>query len=130
LRFISRAPHAWLKEQDTLRARPQYFPALDTDGLRDCQIDAISGLDASLTQDRPRALIQMATGVGKTFTTCTFSWRLLKFARARRILFLVDRNNLGDQTLKEYQDHDPPSSGLKLVQSPPPTSSTTFCSTL
>jgi type I restriction enzyme R subunit len=56
----------------------------------------------------------MATGAGKTFTACTFSWRLLKHARARRILFLVDRNNLGDQTLKEYQNYDPPSSGRKF----------------
>jgi type I restriction enzyme R subunit len=58
----------------------------------------------------------MATGAGKTFTACTFSWRLLKHAKARRILFLVDRNNLGDQTLKEYQNYDPPGSGRKFVQ--------------
>jgi type I restriction enzyme R subunit len=56
----------------------------------------------------------MATGAGKTFTACTFSWRLLKFAKAKRILFLVDRNNLGDQTLKEYQNYDPPGSGRKF----------------
>ena len=71
-------------------------------------------LESSLAKDQPRALIQMATGAGKTFTACTFSWRLLKFAGARRILFLVDRNNLGDQTLKEYQNYDPPGSGRKF----------------
>lgn len=53
------------------------MPALDTTGLRDCQIDAVTGLEGSLAQDKPRALIQMATGAGKTFTACTFSWRLL-----------------------------------------------------
>ncbi|HJQ52484.1 MAG TPA: type I restriction-modification enzyme R subunit C-terminal domain-containing protein [Gemmatimonadaceae bacterium] len=108
--------HGWLKEPYTLRARLRHMPPLDTTGLRDCQVDAIHGLEASLAQDKPRALIQMATGAGKTFTACTFSWRLLKYAKARRILFLVDRNNLGDQTLKEYQNYDPPGSGRKFVQ--------------
>jgi len=106
--------HAWLKEQDSLRSRLRQLPPLETAGLRDCQIDAIQGLDASLAADQPRSLIQMATGAGKTFTACTFSWRLLKFAKARRILFLVDRNNLGNQTLKEYQNYDPPGSGRKF----------------
>jgi type I restriction enzyme R subunit len=108
--------HAWLKELDTLRHRLQHMPPLDTAGLRDCQVEAVTGLEASLAKDKPRALIQMATGAGKTFTACTFSWRLLKHAKARRILFLVDRNNLGDQTLKEYQNYDPPGSGRKFVQ--------------
>jgi type I restriction enzyme, R subunit len=108
--------HAWLKEPDTLRKRLQQMPPLDAAGLRECQIDAVNRLEASLAKDKPRALIQMATGAGKTFTACTFSWRLLKFAKARRILFLVDRNNLGDQTLKEYQNYDPPGSGRKFVQ--------------
>ncbi|WP_433971934.1 type I restriction-modification enzyme R subunit C-terminal domain-containing protein [Tunturiibacter lichenicola] len=108
--------HAWLKEEETLRARLQKMPPLDPSGLRDCQVDAVHGLEASLAEDHPRALIQMATGAGKTFTACTFSWRLLKYAKARRILFLVDRNNLGDQTLKEYQNYDPPGSGRKFTQ--------------
>ncbi|MGB0722304.1 MAG: type I restriction-modification enzyme R subunit C-terminal domain-containing protein [Gammaproteobacteria bacterium] len=108
--------HAWLKEETTLRKRLTQFPPLVKDGLRDCQVDAITGLEKSLANDKPRSLIQMATGAGKTFTACTFSWRLLKFAKARRILFLVDRNNLGDQTLKEYQNYDPPGSGHKFSQ--------------
>lgn len=77
--------HTLLKEADTLRGRLRQLPALDTAGLRDCQVDAIFGLEKSLAKDKPRALIQMATGAGKTFTACTFSWRLLKFAGARRI---------------------------------------------
>ncbi len=102
-------------ELDTLtRLGCQALPPLETAGLRDCQVDAIHGLGGSLAKDHPRALIQMATGAGKTFTACTFSWRLLKFAEANRILFLVDRNNLGDQTLKEYQNYDPPGSGRKF----------------
>ncbi|HET8555014.1 MAG TPA: DEAD/DEAH box helicase family protein [Rhodanobacteraceae bacterium] len=108
--------HAWLRDDTTLRQRLQIMPPLVTTGLRDCQIDAIEGLERSLVHDKPRALIQMATGTGKTFTACTFSWRLLKFARAHRILFLVDRNNLGDQTLKEYQNYDPPGAGRKFTQ--------------
>lgn len=100
--------HAWLKAPDTLRTRLRRMPPLDDAGLRRCQVEAISGLETSLADDRSRALIQMATGAGKTFTACNFSWRLLKHARARRILFLVDRNNLGDQTLREYQNFHPP----------------------
>ncbi|HOM11997.1 MAG TPA: type I restriction-modification enzyme R subunit C-terminal domain-containing protein [Rubrivivax sp.] len=106
--------HAWLSEPDTLRQRLRQMPALDKAGLRACQIDAITGLEKSLAEDRPRALIQMATGAGKTFTACNFSWRLLKHARARRILFLVDRNNLGDQTLREYQNFAPPGAAHKF----------------
>jgi type I restriction enzyme R subunit len=106
----------WLSEADTFRGRLKDLPPLDTAGLRDCQVVAVHGLEASLAHDHPRSLIQMATGAGKTFTACTFSWRLLKHAKAKRILFLVDRNNLGDQTLKEYQNYDPPGSGRKFVQ--------------
>ena len=106
--------HAWLKEADTLRGRLRHMPPLDTAGLRDCQIDAVNGLETSLAKDDPRALIQMATGAGKTFTACTFTRRLLKHAKARRILFLVDRTNLGDQTLKEYRNYEPPGSGRKF----------------
>ena len=47
----------------------------------------------------------MATGAGKTFTAATLAYRLLAHADARRILFLVDRNNLGRQTLKEFQGY-------------------------
>jgi type I restriction enzyme R subunit len=100
--------HEWLKQPATLRARLQSLPPLNEIGLRDCQIEAIKGLESSLARDKPRSLIQMATGAGKTFTACTFSHRLIKFGGAKRILFLVDRNNLGDQTLKEFQNFQPP----------------------
>ena len=97
----------WLKAPRTLRAALADMPPLNEKGLRECQIEAIKGLEASLAADKPRSLMQLATGAGKTFAACTFSYRLIKHAGAKRILFLVDRNNLGDQTLKEFQNFKP-----------------------
>jgi type I restriction enzyme R subunit len=53
----------------------------------------------------------MATGAGKTYTACNAIYRLIKFAGARRVLFLVDRGNLGRQTLKEFQAFRTPDDG-------------------
>jgi len=78
------------------------LPVLPTGGLRDCQIRAINKLEVSFKENRPRALIQMATGSGKTFTAITAVYRLLKFAGAKRILFLVDTKNLGEQAEQEF----------------------------
>ena len=77
----------WLKKEKSLRARLLEIPELDTDGLRRAQINAINNLEYSFKNNRPRALIQMATGAGKTFTAATFIYRLLKHADAKRILF-------------------------------------------
>jgi type I restriction enzyme R subunit len=107
--------HEWLQQPETLRARLRQLPPLDPRGLRDCQIEAITGLEASLAEDRPRSLIQLATGAGKTFTACSFSYRLIKEAGAKRILFLVDRNNLGDQTLREFQAFQPPGAANRFT---------------
>ncbi|UXS11608.1 DEAD/DEAH box helicase family protein [Agrobacterium tumefaciens] len=107
--------HVWLKSPQTLRAALTCMPPLDETGLRDCQIDAIHGLEKSLAADKPRSLIQLATGAGKTFTACSFSYRLIKYAGAKRILFLVDRNNLGDQTLKEFQNYQPPGAANRFT---------------
>ena len=96
-----------ISNEDTLRNKLTVMPELNKEGLRDCQIEAIEGLEKSLKSGKPRALIQMATGAGKTFTTCNFTYRLLKYAKAKRILFLVDRNNLGEQTKKEYENFKP-----------------------
>jgi type I restriction enzyme, R subunit len=63
----------WLAEDATIRRRLQTMPPLVTEGLRECQVDAVRALEVSLAADKPRALIQMATGAGKTFTACTFS---------------------------------------------------------
>lgn len=105
----------WLRQPKSLRTLLAEMPPLITTGLRDCQIEAIGGLEGSLAQDRPRALIQMATGAGKTFTACTFSYRLIKHAGAKRILFLVDRNNLGDQTFREYESYHPPGTANRFT---------------
>lgn len=106
----------WLARQDTLRARLRAMPPLLTSGLRACQVEAIEGLERSLRADRPRALIQMATGSGKTYTAVTASYRLVKHADARRILFLVDRANLGKQTEKEFQQYVTPDDGRKFTE--------------
>jgi type I restriction enzyme R subunit len=97
-----------LEDGVTLRRRLTQMPPLMPADLRDCQVDAITGLEHSLSRSEPRALIQMATGAGKTFTACTFVYRLLAHAKAKRVLFLVDRNNLGKQALREFQAYRPP----------------------
>ena len=71
--------------------------------MRECQVEAIARLEESFCDALPRALIQMATGAGKTFTACAFTYRLIKHAGAKRVLFLVDRANLGRQTTAEFQ---------------------------
>lgn len=106
----------WLRDGDSLRDRLKHLPPLETEGLRDCQIEAIKGIEESLAKDQPRTLIQMATGAGKTFTAATLSYRLLAHGGAKRILFLVDRNNLGRQTLKEFQAFRPHGTGRLFTE--------------
>jgi type I restriction enzyme R subunit len=97
----------WLSEEKTFRACLHDIPGLAPDGLRKCQINAITKLEASFREAKPRALIQMATGAGKTFTAITSIYRLLKFAKAKRILFLVDTRNLGEQAEQEFMAYQP-----------------------
>lgn len=106
----------FLDQPDTLRGRLRNLPSLNTAGLRDCQVEAITALERSLATDRPRALIQMATGSGKTFTAVSFIYRLVRYAGARRVLFLVDRSNLGRQTLREFQGYSTPDDGRKFTE--------------
>ena len=106
----------WLAQGDSIRARLQQIPSLVTQGLRECQIEAIKNLEQSLAAARPRALVQMATGSGKTFMAVSLIYRLIKFANARRVLFLVDRNNLGRQTLTEFQQYLTPDDGRKFTE--------------
>lgn len=96
----------WLKT-DTLRNSIQKLPTLPDGGLRECQIIAINNLERSFKDNRPKALIQMATGSGKTFTAITFIYRLLKYANAKRVLFLVDTRNLGEQAEQEFMSFLP-----------------------
>ena len=87
----------------TFRARLRTMPPLDNPRLWDVQARAIRNLEKSLAEDRLRALIQMATGSGKTFTAANLCYRLIRYADAKRILFLVDRSNLGRQTKAEFE---------------------------
>lgn len=100
----------------TFLSRLQTMPPLITDPLWPAQIKAITNLEESLKMNRLRALIQMATGSGKTFTAINFIYRLIKFAGARRVLFLVDRGNLGRQTLKEFQQFVSPYNNFKFSE--------------
>ncbi|MCS8315617.1 DEAD/DEAH box helicase family protein [Pseudomonas aeruginosa] len=108
---------AWLAQPETLRRRlAEQMPALPERNLRDCQISAVSGLEKSLALNKPRALVHMATGAGKTFTAITSVYRLLKFGGAKRILFLVDTRNLGKQAHQEFMAYTPPDDGRKFTE--------------
>jgi len=101
----------------TLRERLKTdLPHLERGSLRVCQFEAITNLEASLREARPRALIQMATGSGKTHAAVSSTYRLIKFTNAKRILFLVDRRNLGRQTLREFQAYTTPDDGRKFTE--------------
>ena len=106
----------WHTRSATLRARIQGLPELDPTGLRSCQIKAIEKLEGSFKDDRPRALIQMATGSGKTYTAITSIYRLLKHADAKRILFLVDTKNLGEQAEQEFMAYMPSDDNRKFTE--------------
>ncbi|RCW31368.1 DEAD/DEAH box helicase family protein [Marinilabilia salmonicolor] len=107
---------AWLKKGKSLRAALNDLPDLDPTGLRGAQIKAIKKLEESFRNNRPRALIQMATGAGKTFTAATFIYRLLKFADAKRVLFLVDTKNLGEQAEQEFMTYQPVDDNRKFTE--------------
>ena len=106
----------WLGQSQTLRRRLHNLPSLDPAGLRACQITAINNLEGSFRQDKPRALVQMATGAGKTFTAITAIYRLLKFAKAKRVLFLVDTKNLGEQAEQEMMAYTPNDDNRKFTE--------------
>jgi type I restriction enzyme R subunit len=113
---LSGQPNPAEASPSTLRSRLRVMPPLATRGLWPAQERAIRNLEDSLADDRPRALIQMATGSGKTFTAISSIYRLIKFADARRVLFLVDRGNLGRQTFKEFQQYATPDDGRKFTE--------------
>jgi type I restriction enzyme R subunit len=121
----------WLTQPNTLRARLRRLATQHPLGdgangaakngggaspLRDCQVEAITSLEKSFAVDQPRSLIQMATGAGKTYTACTFGYRLIRHAGARRILFLVDRANLGRQAKGEFDQFVTPDTGRKFTE--------------
>jgi len=107
---------AWVEEAATLRTRLLELPPLESRDLWPVQAEAIRNLEASLQANRPRALIQMATGAGKTFAAVNICYRLIKYGGARRVLFLVDRGNLGRQAYKEFQQFVTPDDGRKFTE--------------
>ena len=109
-------PSAAYSVAQNLRQRLTEMPPLDAGALWPVQTRAIRNLEQSLALAKPRALIQMATGSGKTFTACNLVYRLVKYAGAKRVLFLVDRNNLGIQTEGEFNGFDPPGENQKFNQ--------------
>lgn len=106
----------WFQSEKSLRSGLLDIPELPILNLRDCQIDAITNLEKSFKDFRPKALVQMATGSGKTFTAITFIYRLLKYAKAKRILFLVDTKNLGEQAEQEFMAYLPNDSNSKFSE--------------
>jgi len=107
---------AWVQQVRQLSQRLKEFPPLPAAKLWPAQFEAIINLEKSFAAGRPRALIQMATGSGKTFTAVNFIYRLVKYGGAKRVLFLVDRGNLGEQTLKEFQQFVSPVNNYKFTE--------------
>ena len=106
----------WMAQGSSVLGRLQNLPPLNHEGLRDCQITAIENLEGSFQRNHPRALIQMATGAGKTYTAITSMYRLLKHADAKRILFLVDTKNLGEQAEQELMSFLPNDDNRKFTE--------------
>lgn len=114
--LMAAEPGALYNEGETTKERLQNLPQLVTEGMRACQIEAITKLEASLARGSRRSLVQMQTGSGKTYTAVAQSYRLIKFAKAKRILFLVDRSNLARQTLAEFHQYVTPDDGRKFTE--------------
>lgn len=106
----------WAEDDASLRQRLQIMPPINIAGLWKAQVEAIRRVEQSLSDNRPRALIQMATGSGKTYTAVNLVYRLIKYAKANRFLFLVDRNNLGRQAFTEFDQYRSPEEGLSFSQ--------------
>ena len=103
-------------EHATWRGRVHEMPSLEGYDLRPASHRAVLAIEQSLKANQhSRSLVQMATGAGKTRMAVTESYRLLKHGGFNRVLFLVDRNNLGDQTLREFRDFTTPDDGRKFT---------------
>lgn len=100
---------------EQLRSNLRHMPPLNVEGLWPLKITTLNNLETSLAANRPRSLIQMTMGSGKTLTAVIAAYRLIKFADAKRVLFLVDRNNLGRQTYKEFSQYVSPYNGYKFT---------------
>jgi type I restriction enzyme, R subunit len=114
---LARWVRHWIDDADggSLRARLERLEPVGAEGLRRIQVDAINRVEGSMVHNHPRALAQMATGSGKTFMAANLAYRLVLTAGAERVLFLVDRANLGRQTLREFQQFATPGDGRKFT---------------
>ncbi|MSW82862.1 MAG: DEAD/DEAH box helicase, partial [Actinobacteria bacterium] len=100
----------------TWRGRVRSMPTLDGYDMRPASERSVVAIEASMAAGKPRSLVQMATGAGKTRMAVCECYRLLKFGGVNRVLFLVDRNNLADQTLREFRDWTTPDDGRKFTE--------------
>jgi type I restriction enzyme R subunit len=114
---LARWMRHWVDDADggSLRARLERLGPVGPEGLRRIQVEAINRIEGSMIHNHPRALAQMATGSGKTFMAANLAYRLVLTAGAERVLFLVDRANLGRQTLREFQQFATPGDGRKFT---------------
>jgi type I restriction enzyme R subunit len=97
-----------LKKGTSLRSRLRALPALSSAGLRDCQVEAIHGIEASLRRADPRSLVQMATGAGKTFTACNLVYRLVAHAGPRAFCSWSIAKTLGSRPRPSSSDSSRP----------------------
>jgi type I restriction enzyme R subunit len=102
------------KSGETLRQHLRQMPPLIEDGLRKNQVAAIRALEKSFAANRLRSLAPQTMGSGKTLLSCAQAYRLLRYGGAKRLLFLVDRINLGEQALREFRNYVTPDDGRKL----------------
>ncbi|HVA23575.1 MAG TPA: DEAD/DEAH box helicase family protein, partial [Chloroflexota bacterium] len=114
--FLAAAEPPAVFSLPTLRTRLRNMPPLVSKGLWEVQAQAVANLEESLADNRPRSLVVMATGSGKTVTAVTAIYRLVKHADASKVLFLVDRSNLGRQALREFQNYVTPDDGRKFTE--------------
>ena len=112
----------WIREAEsdsaapTWRGKVRQMPSLDGYDMRPASARSVLAIEESMASGKPRSLVQMATGAGKTRMAVAECYRLLKFGGVHRILFLVDRNNLADQTLREFRDWTTPDDGRKFTE--------------
>lgn len=92
------------------------LPYLSPEGLRACQFEALTNLEKSFKEGRRRAVMVLATGSGKTFTACMMTYRMLAYTPMKRVLFLVDRNNLGTAAATALQMFKLTESGKPLSE--------------
>ncbi|MCB0910750.1 MAG: DEAD/DEAH box helicase family protein [Propionibacteriaceae bacterium] len=105
------------EQSPTWRGKVRHLPSLNVEPLRPAQITAVRAIEQSLAGQRfDRSLVQMATGAGKTYTAVTECYRLLRYGGFRRVLFLVDRNNLADQTMAEFRAYRAPDDGRLFTE--------------